>query len=96
MNVVDRVDDLTKLFRVLVFLSNFIFEFLFKFGVFTREELDLGLKVLHVPLLFVEFVLEIVEIVLFPQFSFIQLLLKVSFLSNEHIVLVLETLKPIL
>lgn len=81
MNVVDRVDDLTKLFRVLVFLSNFIFEFLFKLGVFTRKKLDLGLKVLHVPLLFIKFVLKIVEVVLFPQFSFIQLLLKVSFLE---------------
>lgn len=95
-NVVDGVDDLPDLGRVLVLFVDLILKLLLEKRVSGGEHLQLALYGLHLPLLLVEAGLEVVEPPPLRSPSFIGFSVDFFFPSSQVLVLPFETSEPIL
>jgi len=78
--ITDRPNHHTNLLLAHILLSNFSLKLLFKLWVVVRKVFYVGLKGLHLSLLFIQYVLHLIQLFFFYHFGNFHLFLKTLFL----------------
>ena len=87
VNIVDRVDNLTNFFRILILFIDLILKILLQFRIQTRNNLQLTLSTLHLPLQAIEHILKLIQIILLSDPSLFHININLSLSSHQSIVL---------
>ena len=72
-DIVDRIDDLANFLRVLILLIDLILKILLQDRILRRNHFELTLNILHLPLLIIQGILQLVELVLLSGPCFLHL-----------------------